>query len=72
MLLKRRVIVTGDQITDAASGFDAQSGTPMVTVNLDGQGGRRMRDMTTENVGKPMAVVFIENRTTTNEGTASR
>jgi len=65
VLLKRRVIVTGDQITDAASGFDHQSGTPMVTVALDPPGGRRMFDMTTENVGKPMAVVFIENRTTT-------
>jgi preprotein translocase subunit SecD len=65
VLLKRRVIVTGDQITDAASGFDQQSGTPMVSVSLDGPGGRRMYDMTTENVGKPMAVVFIENRTTT-------
>ena len=67
VLLKRRVIVTGDQITDAASGFDSQSGTPMVTVALDGPGGRRMLDMTTENVGKPMAVVFIENRTTTKQ-----
>ncbi|MFN2164801.1 MAG: protein translocase subunit SecD, partial [Anaerolineae bacterium] len=65
VLLNRRVIVTGDQITDAAAGFDSQSGTPAVFVNLDGQGARRMRNMTTENVGKPMAVVFIENRTTT-------
>ncbi len=65
ILLKRRVIVTGDQITDASSGFDSQSGTPAVFVNLDGPGARRMRDVTTENVGKPMAVVFIENRTTT-------
>ncbi len=65
VLLNRRVIVTGDQITDAAAGFDSQSGTPAVFVNLDGQGARRMRAVTTENVGKPMAVVFIENRTTT-------
>ena len=65
VLLKRRVIVTGDQITDASAGFDNQSGTPAVFVNLDGQGARRMREVTTENVGKPMAVVFIENRTTT-------
>lgn len=65
ILLDRRVIVTGDQITDAAAGFDAQSGSPAVFVSLDGQGARRMRDVTTENVGKPMAVVFIENRTTT-------
>ena len=65
VLLKRRVIVTGDQITDASAGFDQQSGSPAVFVNLDGQGARRMRNMTTENVGKPMAVVFIENRTVT-------
>lgn len=65
VLLLRRVIVTGDQITDAAAGFDSQSGTPMVRVTLDGAGGRRMHNMTFENVGKPMAVVFIENRTLT-------
>jgi len=39
----------------------------MVSVSLDAPGGRRMRDMTTENVGKPMAVVFIENRTITKQ-----
>jgi len=65
ILLKRRVIVTGDQITSAAAGFDQQSGSPMVSVSLDGQGARQMRRVTTENVGKPMAVVFIESRTIT-------
>ncbi len=65
VLLKRRVIVTGDQITDASSGLDQRSGSPAVFVTLDSQGARRMRNMTTENVGKPMAVVFIENRTKT-------
>jgi preprotein translocase subunit SecD len=65
ILLSRRVIVTGDQITDASAGFDQQSGSPAVFVSLDGQGARRMRTVTTENVGKPMAVVFIESRTVT-------
>jgi preprotein translocase subunit SecD len=65
ILLKRRVIVTGDQITDASAGFDQRSGSPAVFVNLDGQGARQMRRVTTENVGKPMAVVFIESRTVT-------
>jgi preprotein translocase subunit SecD len=65
ILLKRSVIVTGDQITDASAGFDQQNGTPAVFVNLDGSGARRMRRITTDNVGKPMAVVFIENRTVT-------
>ncbi|WP_428608322.1 protein translocase subunit SecD [Sedimenticola sp.] len=62
ILLKKRVIVTGNQITDAASGFDQRSGGPMVSVSLDSQGARRMRNVTTENVNKPMAVVFIESR----------
>lgn len=62
ILLSRRVIVTGDQITDASAGFDQQSGSPAVFVSLDGPGARRMRSVTSENVGKPMAVVFIENR----------
>ena len=65
VLLKKRVIVTGNQITDASSGLDQRSGQPAVFISLDGQGGKRMRDVTTENVSKPMAVVFIENRTTT-------
>ncbi len=65
VLLKKRVIVTGNQITDASSGLDQRSGAAAVFVNLDGQGARRMRNVTTENVGKPMAVVFIENRIVT-------
>ena len=67
VLLKKQVIVTGNQITNAAAGFDSRSGQPAVTVNLDGIGAKRMRRMTNENVGKPMAVVFIENRTVTRE-----
>ncbi|WP_321527522.1 protein translocase subunit SecD [Sedimenticola selenatireducens] len=62
ILLKKRVIVTGNQITDASSGFDQRTGSPMVSVSLDSQGARRMRNVTTENVNKPMAVVFIETR----------
>ncbi|OOZ36186.1 protein translocase subunit SecD [Solemya velesiana gill symbiont] len=65
ILLKKRVIVTGNQITDASSGFDQRSGQPAVHVSLDGQGARRMRNVTTDNVDKPMAVVFIETRTET-------
>ena len=65
VLLKRRVIITGDLIIDAASGLDSQSGTPAVYVTLDGKGARRMSDVTRDNIGKPMAVVFIENKTKT-------
>jgi len=65
VLLKKRVIVTGDQIINARSGFDQNSGTPNVTVMLDGKGARKMLVFTKESVGKPMAVVFIENKTET-------
>ncbi|UCC57413.1 MAG: protein translocase subunit SecD [Gammaproteobacteria bacterium] len=63
VLLKKRVIVTGDQIINAGAGFDQQSGTPNVTVMLDAKGARKMLAFTKESVGKPMAVVFIENKT---------
>ncbi|MFW6020579.1 MAG: protein translocase subunit SecD, partial [Guyparkeria sp.] len=62
VLLKRQVIVTGDRVTGASSGFDQDSGSPAVFVNLDSQGARRMADITGDNIGKQMGVVFIENR----------
>ncbi len=62
ILLKKQIIVTGNQITDASLGFDQRTGGPAVVVNLDAAGGGRMRRITTDNVGKPMAVVFIETR----------
>lgn len=62
VLLKRRVIVTGDQIVGAASGIDSESGTPNVTINMNGKGADRMSKVTRDNIGKPMAVVFIEDR----------
>lgn len=65
ILLKRRVIVTGDQIVDAASGLDQQSGSPAVYVTLDGIGAKKMGKITQKNIGKPMAVVFIENKAET-------
>lgn len=58
VLLKREVIVTGDQLTDATSTFS--NGEPAVDVRLDGRGGDEMLRTTRENLGKPMAVVFIE------------
>ncbi len=64
-LLRKSVIVTGDQVIDAASGFDSQNNSPNVSVTLDSTGARRMGRVTAENVGKPMAVVFIENKTIT-------
>ncbi len=58
--LKRRLIVTGDQINDAAATIDQRSGSPAAVVRLSNQGGKRMLQTTRKNVGKPMAVVFIE------------
>lgn len=62
ILLQRDIIVTGDQIKDASSGFDQQSGMPAVFVNLDNRGARQMQDVTQDNVGNLMAVVYIENQ----------
>ena len=60
VLLSKKLIVSGDQLTDAASGIDAQSGTRMVSVTLNAVGARRMQDFTNANVGNGMAVVFVE------------
>lgn len=65
VLLKKSVIATGNQIINARSGLDQTSGSPMVSVTLDAKGARNMLKFTKENVGKPMAVVFIENRSET-------
>ncbi|MGR8941526.1 MAG: protein translocase subunit SecD [Gammaproteobacteria bacterium] len=59
ILLDRRIIVTGDQIVDASSGMD-QDGRPAVFITLNGAGASKMGKVTQDNVGKPMAVVFIE------------
>ncbi|MGD8235336.1 MAG: protein translocase subunit SecD [Chromatiales bacterium] len=64
VLLKKERIVSGESITNASSGVDQQSGTPAVFVSLDGRGSDRMLRFTTESVGKPMAVLFIEDRPT--------
>ena len=64
-LLKNRNIATGDQIINARSGFDSNSGSPQVSVTLDGKGARKMLEFTKVSVGKPMAVLFIENKTST-------
>lgn len=67
VLLKRRVIVTGDQINNAASTIDSQTGSPAVSVTLDSKGAKKMGETTRENLKKPMAVVFIENKIETKE-----
>ncbi len=60
ILIKKKVIVSGDEMIDASSAPDPQSGTPSVSVTLNATGGRKMLEFTTQNVGKPMAVLYIE------------
>jgi preprotein translocase subunit SecD len=67
ILLDKEVMLTGDAIIDAASGIDGQSGGPNVTITLDGKGAKRMSHATRDNVGKRLAVVFIENKIETVE-----
>ncbi len=65
ILLKKQVLLTGDYIIDAASGFDQISGGPDVSITLDGRGARIFSRATADEVGKRMAVVFIETKTET-------
>ena len=65
LLLSRQVLLTGDHIIDAASGIDQASGGPNVSITLDGKGARIFSAGTRDEVGKRMAVVFIETKTET-------
>jgi len=65
LLLKKRVMLTGDSIIDAASGIDQRSGGPDVSITLDGKGAKQFSNATRDNVGRRMAVVFIETKTET-------
>jgi preprotein translocase subunit SecD len=60
VLLRREIIVTGDQVTDATPGYDR--GVPAVFVNLNAAGADRMLDFTSQNVGRYMAVLYIEEK----------
>ncbi|WP_024695238.1 protein translocase subunit SecD [Pseudomonas syringae] len=62
--VERGLIITGDQVTDAKASFD-EHGRPQVNINLDGHGGELMSRATRSNVGRSMAVIFIEQRPTT-------
>lgn len=67
LLLQRKIIVTGDQIVNASSGLEQQSGSAAVFITLNGLGAHKMADTTKENIGKAMAVVYIENKPETRE-----
>ncbi len=65
ILLQNRMMLSGEHIIDAASGIESDTGTPAVFITLDGKGAGIFSDVTAENVGKLMAVVFIETKTET-------
>ncbi len=60
ILVQKQVVLTGDRISDAQSGFDPQSGEPAVHVDLDPAGARIFKEVTRDNVGKRMAILLIE------------
>jgi preprotein translocase subunit SecD len=65
VLLQKQVMLTGEYIIDAKAGFDSTDSRPNVSIRLDGKGGALFERATRDNVGKPMAVVFIENKSRT-------
>jgi preprotein translocase subunit SecD len=60
LIVKRQVILTGENLTDAQAGFDQQTQEPAVHLTLDAKGARIFRDITRENVGKRMAILLFE------------
>jgi preprotein translocase subunit SecD len=61
ILLRRDVVLTGENLTDAQAGFDSQNpGEPAVHLTLDSKGARIFRDVTRENIGKRMAILLVE------------
>jgi preprotein translocase subunit SecD len=60
ILLRRDIIASGDQLIDATAGYE--NGQPVVNVRLDAAGANKMLDTTVENVGRLMAVLYIEDR----------
>jgi preprotein translocase subunit SecD len=60
IVLKKKIIVGGDELVDASAATDPQTGTPAVSVHLNAVGGKKMLDFTGQNVGHRMAVVYIE------------
>ena len=60
VIVKREVLLTGENLTDAQAGFDSQSQEAAVHLTLDAKGSRIFRDVTRENVGKRMAIILFE------------
>lgn len=62
ILLKRQVVLSGDSITSAVSSFDQQTASPAVSIQLGGGGETFFTKSTRENIGKRMAIVYVESK----------
>ena len=60
LIVKRQVVLTGDNLTDAQPGFDGQTHEPNVNLTVDAKGARLMRDISRDNIGKRMAILLFE------------
>jgi preprotein translocase subunit SecD len=60
LVVKKQVILTGENLTDAQPGFDSQTQEPTVNLTLDAKGARIFKDVTRENIGKRMAIILFE------------
>ena len=60
VIVKKQVIITGENLTDAQPGFDSQNQQPKVDLTVDAKGGRIMRDTSRENLKKRMAILLFE------------
>ena len=60
LIVKRQVVLTGDNLTDAQPGFDGQTHEPVVNLTVDAKGARIMKDTSRDNVGKRMAILLFE------------
>ena len=60
LLVRRQVVLTGENLQDAQAGFDGQTQQPAVHLTLDAKGARIFRDVTRDNVGKRMAILLFE------------
>lgn len=65
VVLKKQLIIGGDNIINASSGFDSESNSPMVSITLNSAGASKMAYTTKRNLKKPMAVVFISQKNIT-------
>jgi len=60
LVVKKQVVLTGDNLTDAQPGFDGQTQEPVVNLTLDAKGARIFKDVTRDNIGKRMAIILFE------------